>query len=214
MDRTVSPDMLTRLNVATRRWHLGADEPWLRLVDANVNWRTYLAHMMKMYGIEAPFESACAYTPQLANVIEAHQLTRAGFIAQDLLELGLMPSEVVKLPQCPISAFADVSEALGWLYVMERSTMLYARIRKHLLGRIPALAPTTSYLTAFEAVTTDGYWHRFGEALDRVARTPQIASQIIDAAHTAFQCTHRWFAAPGAPRRGVLRAASPARFER
>lgn len=107
--------ILMRLNMATQMWHPEADEPWLRLLDAGVTKSDYLAQLVRMYGFEAPLEGACAYTPQLGRVVELRQLTRAGFIAQDLLELGLRPVDLAAIPQCfSITPFHDVAEAMGW----------------------------------------------------------------------------------------------------
>ena len=42
-------------------------------------------------------------------------------------------ARIARLPQCcDIEPFRDVSEALGWLYVIERSTLLHDNVRRHL----------------------------------------------------------------------------------
>lgn len=184
--------VLMQLNRATRRWHAEVDEPWLELLRPDVDERDYVAQLVRMYGLEAPLEGACAYTPQLSRVIELRQLTRAGLIAQDLLALDVTPAELAALPQCySITPFRDVPEALGWLYVVERSTLHHDQVRRHLQKRIARLARASSYLGMFDS--TPDHWQRFGKTLDRIATHPDIAAQIIDAAHAGFECMKRWF---------------------
>lgn len=189
-----APDgLLMQLNQATRRWHADADEPWLRLLRADVTRRDYVEQLVRMYGFEAPLESACAYTPQLSHVIEPRQLTRAGLIAQDLLALGLTPAEVAEIPQCSsISTFHDVGEALGWLYVVERTTLHHDQVRRHLAHRVPDTMSACNYLGMFERPGVE-HWQRFGTMLDRFAGPPDDAGAVIEAADAAFACLVRWF---------------------
>ena len=185
--------LLMQLNQATRRWHADADESWLQLLRPDVTRRDYLEQLVRMYGFEAPLESACAYTPQLSLVIEARQLTRAGLIAQDLLALGLTPMEVAAIPPCSsITTFRDVAEALGWLYVVERTTLHHDPVRRHLARRVPDLTEACNYLGMFERPGV-GHWQRFGTMLDRFTGSPDVAGQVIDAADAAFACLVGWF---------------------
>jgi heme oxygenase len=146
-----------------------------------------------MYGFEAPLEGACAYTPQLSRVIEARQLRRSGLIAQDLLALGMAPVTVAAIPQCfAITPFKAVPEALGWLYVVERSRLHHDQVRRHLQGRMRDVARACTYLGVFDDVPD--HWQRFGRTLERAANDRQeIATQMIDAAHAGFECMRRWF---------------------
>ena len=185
--------LLVRLNVATRQWHTEVDEPWLALLRPDVNRPQYVGQLVRMYGFVAPFESACKYTPGLSRVLDFRQLTRAGLIAQDLLSLGLSPSQVANLPQCDsITPFFDVPEALGWLYVVERSTLLHDGIRRHLLARMPDVSNACAYLSEYDGRVSE-HWTTFGRVLDRVASEAPIAGDVMTAAHAAFQRAHGWF---------------------
>lgn len=190
-----APDgLLMQLNQATRRWHADADEPWLQLLRPDVTRRDYLEQLVRMYGFEAPLESACAYTPQLSLVIEPRQLTRAGLIAQDLLALGLTPTEVAEIPQCSsITTFRNVGEALGWLYVVERTTLHHDQVRRHLAHRVPNVTTDAcNYLGMFERPGV-AHWQRFGAMLERFARRTDLVGQVVEAADAAFACIVRWF---------------------
>lgn len=182
--------LLLQLNRATRRWHTRADEPWLQLLRPDVTTSDYVGQLVRMYGFEAPLEGACHYTPTLASSIESRHLRRAGLLAQDLLALGLTPSELAAVPQCvSITPFKEIAEALGWLYVVERSTLLHEQIRRHLVKRLPDAGRACAYLSMFHGPHS-GHWRRFEQTLDRFALR---APQVIDAAHVAFECMTRWF---------------------
>jgi heme oxygenase len=185
--------LLLRLNATTRQWHAEVDEPWLGLIDPTVTRADYLAQLVRTYGFVAPFESACKYTPGLDRVLDFRQLTRAGMIAQDLLALGLSPSQVAIVPQCcSITTYRGVPEALGWLYVIERATLLHHGIRRHLLSRMPDLVHACAYLSSGGDRAAD-QWAHFGRLLDRAGAAPEDAEQIFDAAHDAFHAVAEWF---------------------
>ena len=182
-----------RLNVSTRHWHTLVDGPWLELLRPNVSQADYVAQLARTYGFVAPFESACKYTPGLGRVLDFRTLTRAGLIAQDLLALGLAPIQVSSVAQCEsITPFRNVPEALGWFYVVERATLLHDGIRRHLLSRIPAVSNACAYLAEYDGRVNE-HWNTFGRVLDRVGSQPEIANEIIAAAHGAFECSQGWF---------------------
>ena len=199
---TNAATLVIQLENITRHWHDVVDQPWLDLLREDVTRSDYAAVLLRMYGFEAPLESACAYTPQLARVLETRQLTRAGLLAQDLLSMNVTPAELAALPQCfSITTFRDVPEALGWLYVVERSTLRHEHVRRHLLNRVAGIEQACTYLSMFD--NRDEAWRRFGRTLDRVATRRETATQILDAAHAAFACMQQWFRSPASKLQGT-----------
>jgi heme oxygenase (biliverdin-IX-beta and delta-forming) len=190
-----------RLNMATRRWHADVDESWLELMSPAINRADYLAQLVRTYGFVAPFESACKYTPELDRHIELATYSRAGLVARDILELGVTPQQVASIETCAITPFKDVPEALGWLYVVERATLLQDGVRRHLVAHLPEVASACSYLSAFDGRVGD-HWIRFGVALDRFAAKSDLANEVIDAAHHGFQRVLDWYRNP---RLGIAR---------
>lgn len=191
--------LLTKLNLATRGSHADVDDPWLALLRPGVSEEDYRAQLVRTYGLVAPFESACRYTPGITKLLDYRQLLRAGLIAQDLLALGVAPKEVSRIPTCPaITMFRDTAEALGWLYVIERSTLLQDGVRKHLLERIPFVSRACAYLSMYEGHVSD-HWQTFGRMLDRVARNPELEASIMTAAEQAFAHAKQWLATSSAP---------------
>jgi heme oxygenase (biliverdin-IX-beta and delta-forming) len=184
--------MLTRLDMETRAHHAEADAYWLDLMAAGVTREHYKTLLMKLYGFEAPVESALVYTPHLV-IADRRERTRSGLIAQDLLELGVAPSRITALPQCSsIAPFADPGEALGWKYVLERPTQMHGAIKRNLVNRVSDVAHACRYLSACDGVAA-ARWQQLGALLDEVAARPGIGERILDGAKAAFRCLSDWF---------------------
>jgi heme oxygenase len=184
--------MLMRLNMETRHEHSRADAPWLDLMGIDVSRARYLEALVAIYGFEAPIEAALALTPRIAALLQLRHRARSGLIVQDLLALGLTPSKIARLPQCGLAPFRDPAEALGWMYVVERATLLHDAVRRYLEGRLPATA-AYGYLSAYEGVA-GARWHELGRVLDEVARFPTAPDHILTASRRAFACQREWFA--------------------
>ena len=185
--------MLTRLQMETRVLHPEADSPWVELMSIEVTRERYIETLVATYGFEAPIESALAMTPAASTTLSLRQRARSGFIVQDLLGLGFSPSRIARLPQCcQVVPFRDVSEALGWMYVVERSTLLHETVRHHLEARLPGIH-AWSYLSAYEGVAGKR-WQDLGHVLDVVALTHDTGDEIVAAAKEAFATLHNWLA--------------------
>jgi heme oxygenase len=183
---------LLRINLETQSHHATADQAWLSLQDGDLTKWQYLRRLVAVYGFHAPLESALAYTPTLPLLIDLRRRQRAGYIAQDLLALGLTASEIAELPQCvPMAPFASTLEAFGWLYVSERETLIHERVKTRLLQSMPDLRHATSYLSAYDGVV-GARWQELGAVIDRVVRSPRMLDEVIVAAHAAFRCWERW----------------------
>ena len=192
--------LLLKLTLATRQWHADVDDPWLGLLRPTVTAADYRAQLVRMYGLVAPFESACRYTRGIETLVNVHELTRAGLIAQDLLALGMSPSQVASIPTCPaLTAFRGIPEAIAWLYVVERSMLLQDGIRRHLVHHLPHVEDACTYLEAYDG-RVDEPWRNLAGLLDRITLEHHEA-EIAQAAEAAFRTTRQWFrSAPGTTR--------------
>ncbi len=183
--------MLTRLNLETRSLHPDADALWVELLSLEPTAADYCRTLVAAYGFEAPVEAALALTRGVSSVLSLRARARSGMIVQDLLTLGFTPSRIARLPQCcQIVPFRDVPEALGWMYVCERATLLHETVKRHLQAALPSLHAWT-YLSAY-AGQTGLRWQELGQALDHVAQTQDIEDQIIAAARDAFATQRHW----------------------
>lgn len=183
--------MIARLDVETQLHHADADADVLFGDDTGSS--DYLMYLTRVYGFEAPLESSFAMTPNLDLVVDLRERQKAGFLAQDLLQLGLRPADVAEIPQClRIPQFRGTAEALGWMYVVERTTLAHSVIRRHLMTRLPRpIANASAYLQCYAGVT-GARWRQFGAVLDDVCRHPAIADRVIGAANDAFRTRRRW----------------------
>jgi heme oxygenase len=118
---------------------------------------------------------------------------RAGLIAQDLLALDLSPTQLTLIPQCQtVAPFTTVVEALGWVYAIERASLLHELIRHHLLQHIENIDNAIAYLSAHRGVAAER-WAELGDAIDLVAISPVVVDKMIGSAIAAFECAHAWF---------------------
>jgi heme oxygenase len=184
--------MLTQLNLETRMHHADVDADQLTVLD-EFDATRYRDYLVRTYGFEASVESALALTPGLERVIDLRQRAKAGRIAQDLLALGLRPNELSEVPLCTfIDDCDDVLDAMGWLYVLERRTLLHSAILRHLVARMPAIVDHAgSYLRSYEGIA-GARWRDLGATYDQIA-TEMTAPRVIAAAHQALWCQRDWF---------------------
>lgn len=184
--------LLTRLEIATQPWHRVVDSTWQRLRRPDVTRADYVESLLKAYGYIAPIESACMYAPELERWLGDRPLVRAGMIAQDLVSLGMLPSLITRIPQCPdITTFRTAAEALGWLYLIERGATVRDGLRGHLVEMIPNLEYGCSFLAVTEERAQERF-ARFRETVERIATTYAIADELVAAACEAFSCAHSW----------------------
>ena len=180
--------MLKCLERETQGHHARADAPWRALVVGDLSRAQYTAQLARLYGFEAPFEGALAYTPELPG--EWRHRARSGLIAMDLLALGVSPAKIARLPQCDLIApFRGRAEAFGWLYVVERATLWHEAVRHNLDVRRPEVANACAFLGA-SSVLSIRRWQELATVLERLScEEEQIA---IEAAHQAFTCQRMW----------------------
>lgn len=185
--------LLVRLSVETGPFHLEADEPWRDLADPgrDVTRIDYVHHLVQRYGFDAPVEAAIAYTPQLQELFDVHGRFRAGPIAQDLLSLGATPVEIANLRQAMITPFSSASEAMGWLYVHQRCSLMFETTRHELVRKLPELSFATSYLRSLEG-RVGSSWDDLGQVFDTVAQTTMFAERVVASAREAFRAMIEW----------------------
>jgi heme oxygenase len=197
--------MIERLNEATRAHHADAESDFDLLFGNETTPRHYLTYLVRVYGFEAPLESTLSMTPNLELMIDLKERTKAGYLAQDLIALGLRPAQVAELPQClAIPQFNGAAEALGWMYVVERTTLAHSVLRRHLLTRLPReMRSASNYLSSYTGVVGT-HWRKFGSTLDDLARTPELVNRILSAANDAFRCQRRWIEQDSQDRRVAI----------
>jgi heme oxygenase len=186
---------VVRLNFETRIHHDAADLFLRSLLVPKVTCTEYIDRLATAYGFMAPFEAACAYTRGLRDLLDLRARSRAGALAEDLLELGLTPSELSAVPHCfPLAPFASCIEALGWVYVVERETLIHETVRRHVVAELPEVRGATAYLTSYRDVA-GARWHELGRVLDATVGNDQ-REELVAAAHAGFRCLLDWYSQP------------------
>jgi heme oxygenase (biliverdin-IX-beta and delta-forming) len=185
--------VLMRLNAQTRAQHSAVDWPWLELMSPDASRGRYLDHLVTIYGFESAVEAALALTPHISEIVDLRTRARSGQIVEDLLALGLSASKIARLPICrQVVPFREIAEALGWLYVIERSTLLFGTIRRYMAQQLPQVH-AWHYLSAYDGMASQR-WQELGLALDAYAITPTSEDAIVESARTALSCLCDWHA--------------------
>jgi heme oxygenase len=179
--------MLVRLGLETASHHTCAEEHRLAAMDIKTN-DQYRAFLSRIYGLEAPVEAAVwAYTELGPRLL--HERDKAGRIRDDLLELGLSESDVESLPRATVTV-RSVAHALGWLFVLERHTLLAGLIRRHVQYTLGDVG--VRYLGAY-GETPGARFRELGEELCRYAGWCMPRS-IVTGANEAFRTQRLWYA--------------------
>ncbi len=185
--------MLARLSRDTEALRAQADESRLHPLRSSVTSAGYAAYLVRIFGFEAPVERELARTSGIDRVVELGWRTHMRLLRSDLLALGITDPSVVA--HNAIARFGSVSEALGWLYVVEHTAVLNGQVRRHLERGLPQhLAGAGCYLRGSER-GAGARLAALGGALDAHAHgRPEVATVVGDAARIAFRKQRRWFA--------------------
>ena len=185
--------MLVRLALETRQHHAEADADRLALMEVRAA-SEYRAFLARIYGFEVAVETAVEHLPEPDRTFF---LTRAkrGQLINDLVALGMSEVEIEMLPVCGVR-ITSVAQALGWMFVVERQSLLAGLISRHLERTCPAwIARAGSYLGLY-AESTGARFRAFGAACcEHVKRSSAQPGPIASAANEAFRVQHKWYRA-------------------
>ncbi|MBA3394338.1 MAG: biliverdin-producing heme oxygenase [Deltaproteobacteria bacterium] len=151
----------------------------------------YRRYLCTLYGFLAPLEASLILTPGIDLPFVQFRL-KAGLLANDVMSLGLTRREFGLLSnRHTIPAFGSVAEALGWLYVVERTTLQHENLCHRVATEAPvAYELASSYLNAYDG-TVRLRWRELGAHLDQVASSEE-ADRIVAGAHAGIASLHDW----------------------
>lgn len=181
---------LARLGSLTATYHSTADAQRLAVLDV-ASAAQYRAFLERVYGFESAVELCASSLPLVADAASGAR-ARIGRLHQDLLALGLTEVYIASLPHALVVG-RTAAEALGYLFVVERHTLLAGLIRRSLQPRLDAFLRARAYFDAH----TDGGKHlrEFGEALTgSLTRKEARPDAILAAARRAFDTQQHWYA--------------------
>jgi heme oxygenase len=166
----------------------------LELFDAHPSWLDYRLFLFRMYGFHASAERALGATPGLTRAIPDAKLrnNKVTLLAHDLVSLGVERQELARLPRMPVPVFRDLPTALGWMYVLEASTLRGRLVAEHLATRLSdELASASAYLACY-GKEVDTRWIAFGTELDAFAAREGTGDRIVASARDCRMQFHRW----------------------
>jgi heme oxygenase len=180
--------MLGLLAQQTQRHHATADGDRLAMMEKPTRDR-YRELLAQIYCFEAPIEAALVATDGIdGRILRSHLKTSR--LAGDLDALSV-PAHQLTMRDVP--RFEAPADALGWLWVLHRNTLLHGLIQRYLVSKLPDTAhAASSYLSAFDG-RAGALMRELGAVLDQTARRVSIAERIVAAANEAFRVQRQWY---------------------
>jgi heme oxygenase len=183
---------IQRLDDETRQLHADLEAENMVLLHGTelVDYQRYLT---RAFGFVSPVERSLLDTPGLTAFVDPRRLKKTELIEHDLQKTGLKPLEVQSIPQCMwIPWFDNPHTALGWAYVIERNTLSFAHLFRHLANILPGEAAfAASYLKVYTGVTGE-MWKSFSDGVDAAGSSQRHLETIIAGAGAAFRNLRRW----------------------
>jgi heme oxygenase len=184
-------DVLSKLMTATRGFHADADA-CLQRVIASGSLDDYRQFLVDTYRWIAPIERAVHATPAIAAAVDGRRLRKTELVVRDLLSLSVRQPEVDKIVTCVEvpAVFEDAARALGWMFTIERSTLLH-NVAFHTLARQHPgeMAFAASYLKCYFGSGGEA-WQSFGALLEAAITTDAAMTTLLASASAAFEA-HR-----------------------
>lgn len=103
----------------------------------------YRDYLRLTYSFVVPSERAILATPDIERHVDVRRFRKADLLRRDLTALRIID----ELPMCSVPIFELPEQALGWAYLLERSTLQHAALFRHIASTIPGeVAFASSYL--------------------------------------------------------------------
>jgi len=184
---------MDRLTAETRDLHRRI-EGELDLLDGRTSWLDYRLYLFRMYGFHAPAETALAASLGLAGVVPdaAARIAKVPLLAHDLIALGVERRDLAQLPRIAEPALAELPDALGWLYVLERLTLDNVRLARQVATRLPIEIDLAGPSFSGYGHEVGAPWRDLGAAPDGWAARGGAAGGVVTAALEATTRLSRW----------------------
>lgn len=192
----MKPQIMTRLQQDTRKQHDQTEQNRLlsQLMRDDVTHDHYRTVLHKFYGFLNPVEHKISTSKSAAHIeLDLSHRQRAGLIVRDLKALGASETDIDALPLCDnLPEFETVPELLGWLYVLEGSTLGGQIISRHLQKTLHVTPETGGAFFYSHGAEVGKMWKEFMTMMDRYTARNGHADRIVDAAQQAFRRFDEW----------------------
>lgn len=190
--RKLAVRLVDQLNEETRAPQMEVDADVRARLAAGTA-QAYRSFLLFQLGFVRPLERAFADAPGLDRFLDPRRLRKHLLLEADLQALGVRSVEIKRVLECMvIPLFDEPYEALGWAYIVERSTLAHPDLYRHLGLLIPGeIAFASSYLKCYFGAVGE-MWQNFEDSLEAAARDRHQANQIIEAAKAGFRRHRHW----------------------
>lgn len=182
------PWMLVRLGLETSHHHAPADDDRLAALSITTL-AHYRAFLIRVFGFEAPIEEAVARVCEL-DMRFIRDRARMPLLRRDLVALGYSERQFSQFARAPGISIRTGAEALGWMFVLERQTLLAGLVQRQIKQTLGPHTPL-AYLGA-SGDRPGARFREFGTRLGDLART-HSPTTIIEAANAAFRIQRQWY---------------------
>ena len=160
------------------------------LASGRIGRGEYVALLRRLFGFHAAVEAALAAAPSLSRFgIAIEERRRTGLLVADLAALDAEPGAVAP----PLAPLGSAAAAMGWLYVVEGSTLGGRHLARGLDGLLGDAEDGRRFLLGHGALH-GAMWRACCEAVERCGAVPGGLADMIDGAGAAFLCFEEWFA--------------------
>ncbi|HEU0033076.1 MAG TPA: biliverdin-producing heme oxygenase [Kofleriaceae bacterium] len=207
MEVALNASTLARLQAETSELRHRV-EAELDLRAETTSWLDYRLYLFRMYGFFIGAERALASVEALAQVVPDASLRnkKIHLLAHDLVALGVERRDLNELPRMPTPGFLELPEALGWMYVLERTTLDSRALAQHLARVLPLEMESAAAFLGCYGDEVSARWQSFGVALDAYASDAGVEDRIVTAALDCLLRLHRWLRPAASHARPVVPA--------
>lgn len=185
--------ILKRLRHETSEGH-AALEQRLPFVDPKLSREGYREILEGFYGYYLPLEMRLIGSPVRAEIgFDFEERRKVPRLEKDLVALGGMRGELVRLPQCAeLPELVTIPQVLGCLYVIEGATLGGQIITRHLQANLGITPETGGAFFAGYGGETGARWQAFGAMITAVAERVGGEDEIIASANRTFETLELW----------------------
>lgn len=184
---------MQHLKVATQPYHV-ALERQIDLPALCTSLAYYRRLLQRFYGFYQPGEAQLTTLPWSTVGFDWSTRRHSPPLANDLHWLGETPATLAALPRCAtLPALATIPQALGYLYVVEGSTLGGQLISRHLQQQWPALQEAGCQFFQRYGTQVGAMWRLFSYFVNNyVAMHPTAEAAMVDTACATFQQLRGW----------------------
>lgn len=187
----ISP--MQHLKAATQPYHQ-ALERQINLDALSASLANYRRLLQRFYGFYGPGEAQLATLPWSTVGFPWSARQHSPTLAADLQWLGETPATLATLPCClDLPRLATIPQALGYLYVVEGSTLGGQLISRHLQAHWPILQEAGCQFFQRYGAQVGVMWRAFSHFVnDYIAQNPNAEAPMVECACVTFQRLQQW----------------------